>query len=225
MFSLINKKQGVVLFAIVFIFAGIFLFTNTVKSQDENDEEDTNKCLDWSSYFSSSDSRLSKEGIQKCKDNFSGVGRTYSWEIVEERDYCYDVANGESYCCPLSPSCCPECIIPTPPAPSPPPTPTPPPTTLIKPTIIYPKENAQVYAGEIELKWSNTGAAFYKYHVETGGEIKEEKTMGYYGSTTINDLVPGNYSWAVCSCNDTTGDNCNCSDLTTFQVVFAPAGF
>lgn len=269
MFSSDNKKQGLLFFAIVFIFAGTFLFADGVRGENgEEEEEETTRCLDWSSYISNADPEdpdSFQDIIQKCKDEFDGEGRTYSWYYIQQNNYCYDKKSSdtefEGYCCPLFPSICcawhndgcgqnceltamhqtctgptdcleenctagdtqcfnnyPSCLGSLPYTPPSPP-------LLAAPTIIYPKNNSEVYAGEFELKWSNTWANFYKYSVQGNGEIKEEKIIGNYLSKKIYGLELGNYSWAVCSCSSASGENCICSSLANFQIVPVPPEF
>lgn len=100
----------------------------------------------------------------------------------------------------------------------------PPNPTLTAPSVISPSGGAQIYAGRIELKWSNTGAWFYKYHIQTEGQIKVEKTVSSCCSETVYGLDGGDYSWAACSCSDSIGTNCICGNLANFTLTPAPEG-
>ena len=61
------------------------------------------------------------------------------------------------------------------------------------PTITYPKSSdSPVWAGKIEFKWSNTGADYYKYHINLpSGESREGITN--VNSYVFYDLELGNY--------------------------------
>ena len=96
--------------------------------------------------------------------------------------------------------------------------------SLDVPTIIYPKSSdSPVWAGKIEFKWSNTGADYYKYHLNLpSGESKEGMTN--VNSYVFYDLELGNYSWAVTSCDDIEGINCGSwSSSESFTIESAPS--
>lgn len=98
--------------------------------------------------------------------------------------------------------------------------------SLEPPTLIYPTSaDSPVYAGEIEFRWTDPGANFYKYHIDLpSGEAKEETIIS--SSKRISDLELGNYSWAVCSCNDVGGEDCGIwSKREGFAIVSAPPEF
>ncbi len=91
-------------------------------------------------------------------------------------------------------------------------------TSIIFPTFVDPSP----WAGQIDFRWTGTGASFYKYHINLpSGEAKE----AVIGSTfkIIYDLELGNHSWAVSSCEDSEGESCSSwSGLENFTIVSAP---
>lgn len=90
-------------------------------------------------------------------------------------------------------------------------------------SIIYPKSSdSPIFAGKIEFKWSDTGANYYKYHINLpSGEAREGVT-----NTTLQeiyDLDLGSHSWAVSSCNDSAGTDCGTWGSTeSFTIESAP---
>ncbi len=94
---------------------------------------------------------------------------------------------------------------------------------LTAPNITYPKSSdSPVWAGKIEFKWSDTGADYYKYHINLpSGEAREGIT-----NTTLQeiyDLGLGNHSWAVSSCDNSEGTSCgNWSNTKSFTIESAP---
>ncbi len=98
---------------------------------------------------------------------------------------------------------------------------------LNPPNIIYPKaSDSPIWAGKIEFQWESiSGVNFYQYHIDLpGGADKEELVSAT--SKEIYDLNVGNYSWAVRSCQDSTGANCGqWSDSQSFTIVAAPTEF
>lgn len=95
--------------------------------------------------------------------------------------------------------------------------------SLTAPNITYPKSSdSPIWAGKIEFKWSNTGANYYKYHINLpSGEAREGITNTTFQE--IYDLGLGNYSWAVSSCDDPAGTNCGAwSSAKSFTIESAP---
>ncbi len=96
--------------------------------------------------------------------------------------------------------------------------------SLNAPNIIYPKNSdSPVLAGKIKFKWSNTGANYYKYHINLPtGASKEGITNATIQE--IYDLGLGDYSWAVSSCSDSIGIYCgDWSSAESFTVESAPS--
>ena len=99
-------------------------------------------------------------------------------------------------------------------------------TSLEAPMPLYPTfSDSPLYAGEIELKWTDTGANFYKYHINLPeGQSKEDivKKNSFpklYDLTAIEEFT---YTWAVAACADNEGINCSpWSNTAGFQITFA----
>lgn len=98
--------------------------------------------------------------------------------------------------------------------------------SLEPPTIIYPTQSDfPIWAGTINFKWTDTDADFYKYHINLPDGQSKEETINSTGKI-IYDLKAGDYSWAVCSCNDSRGNNCGeWSSSESFIVSSPPAEF
>jgi len=96
---------------------------------------------------------------------------------------------------------------------------------LQQPNIIYPtSKDSPVYAGKIKFEWTETGAEFYKYHVDLpNGESHEGITNENH--FYIYSLEKGIYYWAVRSCGDEEGENCGSWSEANFEIISAPPGF
>ena len=94
---------------------------------------------------------------------------------------------------------------------------------LTPPNIIEPTStDSPILAGQIQFKWTDAGADYYKYHINLPeGESREEVISSTF--TTIYDLGLGSHSWAVASCDDSGGLTCSgWSSTESFNIVSAP---
>jgi hypothetical protein len=94
---------------------------------------------------------------------------------------------------------------------------------LTAPTIIHPTNaDSPILAGQIQFRWTDTGASYYKYHINLpSGESRERVISSTL--TIIYDLGLGDHSWAVASCSDSGGSDCSAWSATeSFNIVSAP---
>ncbi len=93
------------------------------------------------------------------------------------------------------------------------------------PTLIYPTEdNSPVCKGKTEFQWTNSETSFSQYHINLPDGTAEDDVTSR-SSFSDYDFAPGEYNWAVRSCEDAEGLDCgDWSEDQAFEIIFAPAG-